>query len=229
MVHLSLLFNATGKIQDLAYNHYSGLSVNRLVKLYEMRTVILTMLVAILGMSCQDNEPLPTPEPASGIYHVILDEPAFFHYLKPYEIDLNGDSLYDFRFSVGLVYSDGSSHEKFLANSYRDAKIQIIDYAAVAYDKDFVVGPQGDLGNTIWDIFSGELLVKTTRENQAPVWSGNWMENSEGYIAVSIRLNGEYHYGWVKLLADVEQDAILVQEYAFNKAPGESIKTGQRE
>lgn len=194
-----------------------------------MRTIILTTLVAILGMSCQDDEPIPTPEPESGIHHVILEEPAFFHYLQPYEIDLNGDSMYDFRFSVGLVYSDGATHEKFLANSYRDAKIQIVNYEAVAYDKDFVVGPQGDPTNTIWDIFSGELIVKTIRQNAAPVWSGNWIENTEGYIAVSIRLNGEYHYGWVKLLADVEHESIMVQEYAYNKTPGASIKTGQRE
>ncbi len=213
----------------MPYNHYTGLSVNMLVKTLEMRTIILSILVAILGMSCQDNDLLPTPEPESGIYHVILEEPAFFHYLQPYEIDLNGDSMLDFRFSVGLVYADGASHEKFLANSYRDAKIQIIDYAAVAYEKDFVVGPQGDPSNTIWDIFSGELVVKTTRENETPVWSGNWIENSEGYVAVCIRLNGEYHYGWIKLLTDLENESIMVQEYAYNKAPGASIKTGQRE
>ncbi|MEQ8880629.1 MAG: hypothetical protein RLQ12_13395, partial [Cyclobacteriaceae bacterium] len=74
-----------------------------------------------------------------------------------------------------------------------------------------------------------ELVVKTTRENETPVWSGNWVENSEGYIAVSIRLNGEYHYGWVKLLTDLENESIMVQEYAYNKKPGASIKTGQRE
>ena len=213
----------------MPYNHYTGLSVNRLVKILEMRTILLTTLVAILGMSCQDDEPLPTPDPESGIHHVILEEPEFFHYLQACEIDLNGDSIHDFRLSVGLIYSDGASHEKFLANSYRDAKIQIVDYEAVAYDKDFVVGPQGDPSNTIWDIFSGELIVKTTRGNEAPVWSGNWIENTEGYIAVSIRLNGEYHYGWIKLLTDLEHESIMVQEYAYNKTPGASIKTGQRE
>ncbi|MEQ8472811.1 MAG: hypothetical protein RIC35_16585 [Marinoscillum sp.] len=192
-----------------------------------MRTILLTLTVAVLGMACQQDDD-PQAIPQSSITHVLLEQASPFHYLKDFQIDFDQDSEPDFVFSVGLEYSGGAEHTKFLAKSIRDSKILLLESSAVAYLSNKEIGANVTLSNVVWNINSGELLVKTRHESSETNWSGSWQANTEGYLGVSFKINGEYHYGWIKLLADIEHEEILVQEYAYNTVPGASIMTGQR-
>lgn len=167
-------------------------------------------------------------EPEKELIHAVsFDEPQYVHYIHPVEIDMNGDSLVDFVFSVALVYTDGAVHNQFVVNSLRDGRVKLQEEMTLIYPKDTVIGSQ--VTDSTWSIFTGRLMERTDRENQEPQWSGPLFEASEGYLAVSIRINSAYHYGWIKLLADPEHSEILIQEYAIHLVPGETIKTGQTE
>lgn len=195
-----------------------------------MRKTLLILMLAVLGMACRHDEtPLPEPQPQSPIKHVLLNEATPFYYLQPFEIDFNQDSLPDVGFSVGLEYSSGAEHTKFMAHSPRDGKMLLLQDGAVAYIENKEISSDVDLDGVVWGIQSGELLVKSRYESGQTVWSGSWESNPEGYLAVCFRTNGAYHYGWVKLLADVENDRIFIQEYAYSTIPNASIKTGQKE
>lgn len=191
-----------------------------------MRTILLTIMVAVLGMACQENDPA---QPESPIEHVLLNEAAPFNYLNPYTIDFNQDGLIDFQFAVNLEYSQGAEHTKFLANSVRDSKILLLETTAMAFLKDKKIDLEARLDDAEWSVQSGELLVKTRKESGETLWSGSWQSNPEGFLGICFKMNGAYHYGWVKLLADPEHQEILVQEYAYHKTAGAGIMTGQKE
>jgi len=58
--------------------------------------------------------------------------------------------------------------------------------------------------------------------------SSNWCNISDKYLGLQFNINGDTHYGWVKLDVDVTGTIWSVKEYAFNMTPDEAINAGQK-
>ena len=50
-----------------------------------------------------------------------------------------------------------------------------------------------------------------------------------GYMGIKIKINGEFHYGWIERTIGVPMRNQTVNSYAYNATPGGSIEAGQTE
>ena len=191
-----------------------------------MKWVIVLAFSTSTLFSCQqddDLEPIP-----SAISHKVLEEPFPVMNLNAYLLDINQDGIQDFSINVMSVGFDRGVRNYFQIQSNRDARIMLTQTETTPLSAGASIGPETAPEVSGWSIFAGSLMVRTVTENQPDQWSGPWAPDKDFYAGLSIRVNGEYHYGWVKLLADRESHAVFVQEYAFNEKPNQAIKAGQR-
>ncbi|MEM9023256.1 MAG: hypothetical protein AAGB22_05925, partial [Bacteroidota bacterium] len=50
----------------------------------------------------------------------------------------------------------------------------------------------------------------------------------EAYYGVRVEKNGRYHYGWIRVQLDANNDAIILKEYAFETTPNKPLRAGDR-
>lgn len=191
-----------------------------------MKWMIAILISSSVLFSCQQDDDLkPVP---SAINHTVLEEPFPVMNLNAYLLDLNEDGIQDFSINVMSVGFDRGVRNYFQIQSNRDARVMLSEEEITPLSAGASIGPETAPEVSGWSIFAGALMVRTVTENQPDQWSGPWAPDEDFYAGLSIRVNGEYHYGWVKLLADRESHAVFVQEYAFNEKPNQAIKAGQR-
>ena len=57
---------------------------------------------------------------------------------------------------------------------------------------------------------------------------GNWLDkNDTAYLGVKLTLNGNLHYGWVRLNVNYDEPSYTILSYAHNAIPGAYIRAGQ--
>lgn len=191
-----------------------------------MKWMITIMISTSAFFSCQQDDDLkPIP---SSINHKVLEEPFPVMNLNAYLLDLNEDGIQDFSINVMSVGFDRGVRNYFQIQSNRDARVMLTEEEITPLSSGTAIGPETASEVSKWSIFTGALMVRTVTENQPDQWSGPWAPDKDFYAGLSIRVDGEYHYGWVKLLGDRESHAVFVQEYAFNAKPNQAIKAGQR-
>jgi hypothetical protein len=176
--------------------------------------------------SCDKNDEV-APEPA--IRHVKFDEPRKVFYNNPVTLDINDDSKNDFSFTVDLFMNGPDVDQKYVAVSIKDARIKLLDEEAIAYNSGFTVGDVSVSDPGIWSYESGEIMTMTIDENDEVEFHGPWIDEPEAFLAISIRIDGAYHFGWIKLASDIATQSVLVVEYALHQQPGKMIETGQTE
>jgi hypothetical protein len=95
------------------------------------------------------------------------------------------------------------------------------------YDSGYTIGDINISDPGLWSIDSGELMTVKTHPNQEVTFEGPWVDKPVAYLAVSIRLNDRYYFGWIKLMSDIVTQSMLIVEYAINRIAGSPIDAGQ--
>ena len=195
---------------------------------YLKRTNAILFMTGILTLFACDNttnEENITPE--KSIQHIKLDCPKRLTYNNPVTLDINQDAKNDFYFTVGLFMNGQNVDQKYMAVSIEDARIRLIDQEAIPYPKDFTIGDVSVQDPGIWSVDSGELMTMTITQEQERQFHGPWIEIPVAYLAVSIRIESAYHFGWIKLVSDTASQCIWITEYAWNPVGGQTIQSGQ--
>lgn len=189
--------------------------------------ILAPIFPILLLSSCHQD---PDIEPIkSTIKHNVLEEAFPVYGFHAYLLDLNQDEIQDFTINVMSVGFNMGVRHYFQINSHRDARVILSGDEITPLVPGTIIGPENTSEVSEWSIFTGSMMVRTVTENQPDQWSGPWAPNKDYFAGLSIRIDGEYHYGWVKLQADKESHAMFVQEYAFQSVPNQSIKAGQRQ
>ena len=188
--------------------------------------MLLPIFATILLVNCDrdlDREPVNSP-----ISHQFLDEAFPVHNFQSYPLDLNQDGIQDFSINVMSVGFEMGVRHYFQIHSNRDARVMLTGEEITPLATGVSISPENTSSQSEWSIFTGSLMVRTVSENQADQWSGPWAPDKDYFAGLSIRIDGEYHYGWVKMQADRESNAIFVQEFAYHSKPNQPIIAGQR-
>jgi hypothetical protein len=198
--------------------------LERISKTYKM--IMVPLMALFLLAAC--NGDMDSPSNSATINHKIFDEAYAVQYLQTYLLDLNQDGLQDFSIHVMPVGFNEGVKEYFQISSNRDGRILVTEEEITPLTNGIEIGGETAIPGSAWSIFTGSMMLRTVRENQPDQWSGPWAPDRDYFVGLSIRVNGEYHYGWVKLQADKESHAMFVQEFAFQTVPNRTIKAGQR-
>jgi hypothetical protein len=154
-----------------------------------------------------------------------------------YEVDLNNDGKPDMQFDFGTAATTGggwagitlsrASYSWALSNQVVAASLDN-RFAALALPAGQGIGPNrkfeggGLIGGRITDSFSHFLQ-----------WDGQWANGGKGlnnrYAGVKFMINGEVHYGWIRVSMDTTTDGTFnttMTGYAYETIPNKPILAG---
>ncbi|MES2267647.1 MAG: hypothetical protein V4520_12855 [Bacteroidota bacterium] len=159
-------------------------------------------------------------------------------YNKNIFLDANADGSTDISFSGVLIMHDGKQH------------LYLSAYGKTSNgNKLFVKKGDGLVNGSLWAYpFNKDEPVELTNANQVTLTApqqkasimsvistgpqtsvdGLWANKTDKYLGFAIKMNGEPHFGWIKLSHDAATNEIIVSEYAYNKMSGEDIIAGEK-
>ncbi|MFD0766513.1 hypothetical protein ACFQZI_16755 [Mucilaginibacter lutimaris] len=159
-------------------------------------------------------------------------------YNKNIFLDANADGSTDISFSSVLIMRDGKQHLYLSAYGKTSSG-----------NKLFVKKGDGLVNGSLWAYpFAKDERIEPTDANQVTLTApqqkasilsvistgsqtsvdGLWANKTDKYLGFAIKMNGEPHFGWIKLSHDAATNEIVVSEYAYNKLPGEDIIAGEK-
>ncbi|HTQ28042.1 MAG TPA: hypothetical protein VMI35_07940 [Puia sp.] len=145
------------------------------------------------------------------------------------DVDLDGDSIIDVRFSTLLVGDPLAQidKEKYFAES-RGGCLLPLDTNDNA--------PRMNLGDRILAAdFSGhswlsaasvELVQKVKSAPGSHHWEGKWAGSNHNYLPVQVRKNGQPYNGWIELSVDSMDEKIILYRAGISKIAGREVEAG---
>lgn len=141
-------------------------------------------------------------------------------------LDLNGDGITDYEISNDGVFSGVTPGTT--ARVYTENSQSILGLNA------------GGNYNYPFALFEGESISPddatwiTDPNYQTLNWQGCAYTNSQWcdgqvdkYMGLRINVDGNQHYGWVRMDLPGDASSITIKDYAFNTVPGEGLLAGQ--
>jgi hypothetical protein len=155
-----------------------------------------------------------------------------------YMLDLNGDGTFDFKLSQ-LVGS--SSRSNVTLNKVRISPIgignRILDTSSSnpyppAINLYASIGPNPktlawtNSGSGEYMLNYDRITIDTSNYKQTHHYYGYWQGVTDKYLGLSIKVDGNKYYGWVRL--DVAKDAksFTIKGYAYDSIPDQAILSG---
>lgn len=150
-------------------------------------------------------------------------------------IDLNADGINDLKINVenyydnyygyidesGFVSADGQNGGNLLTRN------QTIDGYNVTFGIGLLEGADVGPAQTIWGA-SGYLAGKTFESYYNITEEYGDFLGTERYLGVRFTVQGNTHYGWVRISAGADGKSAIIKDYAYHKIPNTPIKSGQK-
>lgn len=142
----------------------------------------------------------PFPQPAEYIF----------------ELDLNGDGSTD-----------------FLLNHYSGLEITPVNNAALANNGDvlFMDVPWASIpattvdGSLSWGIDMERLVYFSHSDAYGEHYHGSWVVASKGVLGLSLEVDGQTHYGWLRMSSNY-RESFIVHDFAYESTPNTAIVAG---
>jgi hypothetical protein len=141
------------------------------------------------------------------------------------QLDINNDGQPDFQFAALSRASFSSGRDDFYGTlnvggdlPSNQAMISHQGGLVAALPRGAKIGPDGKFGPghymAICDDFSGSGFT-----------SGNWVHINNRYLGVKFQIDGEIHYGWVRMGTDCNSGTIT--GYAYETVANQRLRAGQ--
>lgn len=139
------------------------------------------------------------------------------------DINFDNDTIkeFDFRWddysSIGYGYfshitNPTNNHSMWLSgsyNSYNAGYLQVVN-------ENELIGP--NLQSGMWGVTTPDPIIADSENN-------TFQELGDKYIGVQINLNGNIHYGWIRVSFD-ENKTLTIKDYAYQSLPNTAILAG---
>ncbi|QHS54987.1 hypothetical protein GWR56_05320 [Mucilaginibacter sp. 14171R-50] len=177
-----------------------------------------------------------TKPSSAGIVYRTLNMKVGYH--KNIFLDANADGIIDISFSGVLIMHDGKQHLYLSAYGkttggnklFVKKGEELVNGGLWAYpfNKDEDIEPTA--GNEVKFTAPQQKasilsIISTGAQTQA---EGLWANKSDKYLGFALKMNGEPHFGWIKISHDIASNEIIVSEYAYSKIPGGDIIAGEK-
>jgi hypothetical protein len=185
----------------------------------------------LLTQACKKEEPV-----SENIVYGKLN--ATLGYNKPFLLDANEDGVVDFTFSSVLIEADNKPYLYLFASTKSDSgnkllvqkgpELIINGLYTPALEKNDVIG--SIIPNEVmWtDIQQKGLLLGVSKTDNTKDQYGLWINKTDKYLGILLKINNKSHYGWIKLSHDSVKDEIIASGFAYSKLPDVDILAGQK-
>lgn len=155
-------------------------------------------------------------------------------------LDLNGDGIVDFNFFGYTRLGPAPRHDTYTFNSDADLEINVVansnqvwgvDEAVSALSAGVKIGGSGEFSPTPF-VMGGVGATDSGTPRYYGPWAPEGGNVKNRYVGLKFVINGEIHYGWARLNAQIRQprkgnlQAVLTG-YAYQTIPNAPIFTGQ--
>lgn len=89
------------------------------------------------------------------------------------------------------------------------------------------IGSQLYFGTSVYPT-SYWFLAAKYKSSYESISEGNFI-GKEGYVGVRFNIDGQRHYGWIRLAVSADQSAITVYDFAYESTPNKAISAGQKD
>ncbi|MCJ8210515.1 hypothetical protein MUY27_12425 [Mucilaginibacter sp. RS28] len=156
-------------------------------------------------------------------------------YSKPVFLDANNDGTSDFTFTTVLVMHDDKSHLYFFANPntrteskvllQQGTELKVNGLWAYPFNQDDAIAPNTTLNND-WNEFGVKPVLLAIDDDKTV--NGLWKYKSDKYLGIRLKINGNFHYGWVKISHQQGSEEMQITEFAYQTKSGQAIKAGEK-
>ncbi len=141
-------------------------------------------------------------------------------------IDINGDGIPDFAFTHTIGGLSNSRLTSLHIDALGGNDVKVAGSYAAALTKGEVIGGSGNFA--VRNFMAGSHI----EFGSAPYGHqsfGPWSNVRNRYLGIMFNLNGEKHYGWIRLDVIDKKSPLraLVTGYAYETIPNKSIQAGQ--
>lgn len=218
-------------------------------------TLLSTLLVFQACKKEKNDRPIP-PKPAiphvaeqereapvtgitintGGIVYTQINRELGYNKFITIDADQNGKN--DFYLGSVLIYHGGMAHMYLFGSPVsanggkllvdNSEELEINGLWAKPLDAETTIGSNTP-NNTAWENFfvKGLLLDVVDIGNNEHTFKGQWIGKQDKYLAMQVRINQQYHYGWIRISHTAGEQQLVVTGFAYNAKAGESIKAGQ--
>lgn len=191
-----------------------------------MRNLIYLLAACALLFACKKSRN-NTPKPL--LEHRSLEDKEV-RYLHSQLINIDGDTLDDVYFAVGLVHDSEGDHAKFVAVSVKHTKLLSRPDSVVKLTKGDVIPmiPDHPEEWNGYDTYLCEILLPAGNPADT-TWRGAFVGANRKYIGVQFMKGNEPYLGWISVSVDTARDCMILHEAAWRKASAGSIHAGKLE
>lgn len=146
---------------------------------------------------------------------------------RPYFIDLNNDGKFDYGFGVKKV--EGVYWASVLDAWGNETDNEVAGLGNGMQFHPFKLSAMSDINE---DVNWIEINPLSYNPLAAYSWSsfhfGFWKEGvRDGFLGTRFMIDGQRHYGWVRLAVSKDAATIIVKDYAYNSVPEMPLVAGQ--
>lgn len=174
---------------------------------------------------------------AQTIYTDIDPDSLLTGNMSEYLLDLNNDGIKDYRIITVEIQSSSSGVNYNIkgAGVYPMNGNEILVSQGGSSSTNYIkpldanspIGPN----QTIWDYTSSAFLLNLTAKITYmgvpnTYERGLWDNVQDKYMAVRFKINGNSHYGWVRMDVNDNGDEVVIKSYAYNSTANASLNAG---
>lgn len=154
-------------------------------------------------------------------------------------IDVNLDGVYDLKFTQedSVLTSQGRANGVGVTLLHYD--IEFLGLAPsydpshfYTYKLDSNILVDQNAANHLWVSKLGPNDVVRIMQlffYNVPIHLGEWVNNVvDGYLGIRIKINNDWHYGWIRMDVDSNANKLVIKDYAYNEVPFLGIYTQQK-
>jgi hypothetical protein len=185
-----------------------------------MKNLFLFCL-GILLLACNKG-PLPHPPDQYTNFH-----DTTFGYRNHLAIDINKDGTEDFYATTAMVYVGGKSRLQFKIVALNNNKILFNGNEPKLLNDCEMISPNSALPLQ-WMSHNSALLQERVfmTDPKDDYWQGAWHEKRLKYLAIALKQNNSYYYGWLRIsskTADTPQ--MILHDAKISLEANEGSKT----
>jgi hypothetical protein len=75
--------------------------------------------------------------------------------------------------------------------------------------------------------YSSQVLARSGGSAYSTFFDGPWFKQPKAYLGVKFVIDGQTHYGWVRVTVANDIDSYTIVGYAYETVPNKAISTGQ--
>lgn len=165
------------------------------------------------------------------VYTDVNPDQTFTSSSSFYNLDLNNDNTTDFTINL---YKSNFTFTSFTFTSFMvyASPLNTNEIAASSSYYALALAANTQIGNSLsWSNTSSQLMALTFQFNTpSSTFSssyGNWINATDKYLGLRLRVATNTHYGWARLDVNTNNGSFTIKDYAYDDANNTSILAGQ--